>query len=141
MPTSTSDPRSPGDAPHTTTTVTLIGCEHLAAALASHLPSWCHVDTVDRLDEAGAADILVVGAATPVAVATAAGWHPSAIVVGLIDTAAPVSAVVGVLGAGADMCVRGREPAVLAGHLLVSLRRRPPTGEPQPTPPLPRLSR
>jgi len=131
---STRDLRPPGTAPGPTITVTLVGCDYLATVLAGHLPDGCRIEPVDRLDQTTATDVLVVGAATPATVAAAVRRHPSIPVVGLIDAAAPVTTIVGVLEAGADTCVRAGETVLIASHLLACLRRRAVSAGSQPTP-------
>jgi hypothetical protein len=44
-------------------------------------------------------------------------------IVALVDEEAPAEMVAGVLTAGADACVRGGQPAILAGHLVACRRR------------------
>jgi hypothetical protein len=44
-------------------------------------------------------------------------------IVALVDEAAPGEVVAGVLTAGADACVRGGHPAILASHLVACRRR------------------
>ena len=61
---------------------------------------------------------------TPKLVAAARLLHPDGSIIAVIDADAPVEPLVGVLQAGADACVRAGSPAVLAGHLLASQRRR-----------------
>jgi hypothetical protein len=48
---------------------------------------------------------------------------PRTRVVALVPDDAPAGAVAGVLTAGADVCVRGGQPAILAGHLVACRRR------------------
>ena len=43
--------------------------------------------------------------------------------VALVDDAAPAEMVAAVLTAGADACVRGGQPAILASHLVACRRR------------------
>ena len=43
--------------------------------------------------------------------------------VALVDGDAPAEVVAGVLSAGADVCVRGGQPAILASHLVACRRR------------------
>jgi hypothetical protein len=44
-------------------------------------------------------------------------------IIALVDDAAPAEVVAGVLTAGADACVRGGQPAILASHLVACRRR------------------
>jgi hypothetical protein len=44
-------------------------------------------------------------------------------VVALVDDVAPAELVAAVLTAGADACVRGGQPAILASHLVACRRR------------------
>jgi hypothetical protein len=44
-------------------------------------------------------------------------------IVALVDSDAPAELVAGVLTAGADVCVRGGLPAILASHLVACRRR------------------
>ena len=106
------------------TVVTLVGSRYLAGALARQLPPGYRVDHAPRLDAAVPADAVVLSGATPSAVAAAVRQHPGTPVVAVIDPAAPVATLVGVLEAGADTCVRAGETVLLASHLLACLRRR-----------------
>jgi hypothetical protein len=72
----------------------------------------------------GSFDLMVLGAATGELVSAARLLYPDASIVAVIDADSPVEPLVEVLQAGADACVRAGSPAVLAGHLMASHRRR-----------------
>jgi hypothetical protein len=92
--------------------------------LAAFLPLRWATRHYDSLYEVAGFDVLVLGGATPRLVAGARLIHPDAAIVAVIATDAPASLFVATLQAGADTCVRAGVPAVLAGHLLATHRRR-----------------
>jgi hypothetical protein len=104
------------------TTVSVVDGGGTVGALARHLPAdW----TIERIADLGTTmdiELLVVGGATGPAIAQARHWHPYAVIVGVIDQAAPADVIVDVLSAGADACVRSGSAAILAAHLR-SLKR------------------
>jgi hypothetical protein len=92
--------------------------------LAPFLPARWATRHFDSLYAVASFDLMVLGGATPELVAAARLLHPDGSIIAVIDADAPVEPLVGVLQAGADACVRSGSPAVLAGHLLASHRRR-----------------
>jgi hypothetical protein len=96
----------------------------LVDGLAAFLPRRWATRHYDSLYAVGAFDLMVLGGATGELVSAARLLHPDASIVAVIDASAPVEPLVEVLQAGADACVRAGSPAVLAGHLLASHRRR-----------------
>jgi hypothetical protein len=92
--------------------------------LAAFLPRRWATRHYDSLYGVGGFDLMVLGGATGEMVSAARVLHPDASIVAVIDADAPVEPLVDVLQAGADACVRAGSPAVLAGHLLASHRRR-----------------
>jgi hypothetical protein len=107
-----------------TVTVSAVDLGGATGALAAHLPAGWAIRQVTDLGTAIDVELLVLGAATGPGVARARRWHPYAQIVALIDQAAPADAIVEVLGAGADACVRAGSPEILAGHLRACHRRR-----------------
>jgi hypothetical protein len=92
--------------------------------IASYLPRRWATRHYDSLYAVGAFDLMVLGGATGDMVSAARVLHPEASIVAVIDAEASVEPLIEVLQAGADACVRAGSPAVLAGHLLASHRRR-----------------
>ena len=92
--------------------------------IAGYLPRRWATRHYDSLYAVGAFDLMVLGGATGEMVSAARVLHPEASIVAVIDAEAPVESLIEVLQAGADACVRAGSPAVLAGHLLASHRRR-----------------
>ena len=69
-------------------------------------------------------ELVLLAGAEPGQVATARAVLPARTrVVALVDDHAPAEVVAGVLTAGADVCVRGGQPAILASHLVACRRR------------------
>jgi hypothetical protein len=96
----------------------------LVDGLARYLPRRWATRHYDSLYAVGGFDLMVIGGATGEMVSAARVLHPDASIVAVIDADAPVEPLIDVLQAGADACVRAGSPAVLAGHLLASHRRR-----------------
>ena len=92
--------------------------------LAAFLPRRWATRHYDSLYAVGGFDLMVLGGATGEMVSAARVLHPDASIVAVIDADTQVEPLVEVLQAGADACVRAGSPAVLAGHLLASHRRR-----------------
>ncbi|MGK5681804.1 hypothetical protein [Actinoplanes sp. URMC 104] len=94
------------------------------AGLAHHLPAGWSLRRAADLDDLRPDEIVLFAGASVHEVATARRVLPSrAVVVALVDEAAPAELVAGVLTAGADACVRGGQPAILASHLVACRRR------------------
>jgi hypothetical protein len=69
-------------------------------------------------------DLVVLSGATAHDVRAArSALAPVTRIIALIDDWAPAELVSGVLDAGADVCVRGGHPGILAGHLVACRRR------------------
>jgi hypothetical protein len=96
----------------------------LVDGLAAFLPRRWATRHYDSVYAVGSFDLMVLGDATGEMVSVARVLHPDASIVAVIDAYAPVEPLIEVLQAGADACVRAGSPAVLAGHLLASHRRR-----------------
>jgi hypothetical protein len=92
--------------------------------LAAFLPMRWATQHYDSLYAVGAFDLIVLGGATAEMVAATRLLHPDGTIIAIIDADADVDPLVEVLQAGADTCVRAGAPAVLAGHLMASQRRR-----------------
>jgi hypothetical protein len=92
--------------------------------LAAFLPRRWATRHYDSVYAVGGFDLMVLCGATGEMVSAARVLHPDASIVAVIDTDAPVEPLIDVLQAGADACVRAGSPAVLAGHLMASHRRR-----------------
>ncbi|GAB2603788.1 hypothetical protein Aab01nite_47790 [Paractinoplanes abujensis] len=94
------------------------------AGLAQHLPHGWSLRQADNLDDLRPDEIVLFAGATERAVATARRVLPGrTMIVALVDEEAPAELVAAVLTAGADACVRGGQPAILAGHLVACRRR------------------
>jgi hypothetical protein len=96
----------------------------LVDGLAAYLPRRWATRHYDSVYGVGSFDLMVLGGATGELVSAARLLHPDASIVAVIDADSPVEPLVEVLQAGADACVRAGSPAVLAGHLMASHRRR-----------------
>lgn len=109
--------------------VAVLGHRGRVASLAQHLPSGWAIRNPAGLDEVLPGELVLLVAATVADVVQARRQLPGRTqIVALVDDLAPPDAVAGVLTAGADACVRGGEPAILASH-LVALPA-PPDGRP-----------
>lgn len=105
-------------------TVSVVDGDGTVGALARHLPAHWTIERITDLGHTMDAELLVVGGATGPAIARARRWHPYAVIVGVIDHAAPADVIVDVLSAGADACVRAGSAAILAAHLRALKRSR-----------------
>ncbi|MFC4071370.1 hypothetical protein [Actinoplanes subglobosus] len=111
-------------APAAQPTVAVIGQLSRVAALPQHLPIGWRMRTGAGLDDVQPGDLVVLSGATVHDVRLARAVLPQATrVIALIDDWAPAELVSGVLTAGADVCVRGGHPGILAGHLVACRRR------------------
>ena len=104
--------------------VAWLGRPGRVAGLPSYLPAGWSMRRAADLDDLRPHEMLLFAGAGVGEVATARRTLPAntAIVV-LVDEEAPAELVAGVLTAGADACVRGGQPAILAGHLVACRRR------------------
>jgi len=104
--------------------VAVLGPATRVTGLAPHLPAGWSVRAAADLDEVHPDElVLFVGQAVrDVALARRLLPHRTQLVA-LVDDAAPAETVAAVLTAGADACVRGGQPAILASHLVACRRR------------------
>lgn len=113
---------APAPAPHPV--VAVVGRHSRVASLPRHLPAGWTMRFAPGLDDVRPGEMVVLSGATAADVRAARALLPAASrLVALIDDWAAAELVSGVLTAGADVCVRGGHPAILAGH-LVAVRRR-----------------
>ncbi|GIE74675.1 hypothetical protein Aph02nite_06250 [Actinoplanes philippinensis] len=104
--------------------VAVVGQPSRVAALPQHLPHGWRMRMAGGLDAVHPGELVVLSGATVHDVRLArAVLPPDTRVIALIDDWAPAELVSGVLTAGADVCVRGGHPGVLAGHLVACRRR------------------
>jgi len=125
--TATGLPLNPASLPATagpSPVVAVLGPAARVAGLAAHLPAGWSVRAAADLDEVHPDElVLFVGQAVrDVALARRLLPHRTQLVA-LVDDAAPAEMVAAVLTAGADACVRGGQPAILASHLVACRRR------------------
>lgn len=108
----------------TDSVVAVFGHPSRVAGLPAHLPTGWSIRRPTGLDDVRPAEIVLFTVATVADVARArAALSPRTRVVALVDADAPAETVAGVLTAGADVCVRGGHPAILASHLVACRRR------------------
>ncbi|AGZ42382.1 hypothetical protein [Actinoplanes friuliensis] len=104
--------------------VAVLGYPGRVAGLAAHLPAGWTLRHPAGLDDIRAGEIVLISGATVHDVSTARALLPArSRIVTLVDDDAPAELVAGVLTAGADVCVRGGLPAILASHLVACRRR------------------
>ncbi|MEU4561233.1 hypothetical protein AB0F72_22850 [Actinoplanes sp. NPDC023936] len=104
--------------------VAVLGQRSRVASLPQHLPTGWTMRLATGIDDIRPEELVVLSGATVDGVRVARAVLPAeSRLVALIDDWAAVELVSGVLTAGADVCVRGGHPAILAGH-LVAVRRR-----------------
>jgi hypothetical protein len=104
--------------------VSIVGNVGRVAGLAAFLPSGWAVRRSYDLDDIAPDDLVLISGATRAGVEAARAALPRRTrIVALLDGAAPAETVAVVLTAGADACVRGDQPAILAGHLVACRRR------------------
>ena len=104
--------------------VAVLGSPGRVAGLGSHLPAGWSVRAAQDLEDVRADDIVLFTSATERDIRHARELLPRrASIVALVDGDAPAELVAAVLTAGADVCVRGGLPAILAGHLVACRRR------------------
>jgi hypothetical protein len=108
--------------------VAVLGHPGRVAALPAHLPNGWTVRRARDLDDVQPDEIVLFSNAAVADVTAGRRILPRrTLIVALVDTEAPAELVAGVLTAGADVCVRAGQPAILASH-LVACRRRQLTG-------------
>ena len=104
--------------------VVVLGQAGRVAALAAQLPAGWSVRFEASAKAVRPGEIVLVSGARAEAVAAArAVVSARTRIVALVDEDAGADLVTGVLSAGADACVRGGQPAVLASHLVACRRR------------------
>jgi hypothetical protein len=104
--------------------VAVLGPVGRVAGLAQHLPPGWSVRAAGDLDDVEPDELVLFAGAAVRDIALARRLLPGRTqVVALVDDAAPAEMVAGVLTAGADACVRGGQPAILASHLVACRRR------------------
>jgi hypothetical protein len=104
--------------------VAVIGHPGRIAGLAAQLPRGWELRRPSDLDDVGPGEIVLFTQASVPDVAGARAALPRRTrIVALVDAEAPAELVAGVLTAGADVCVRGAQPAILASHLVACRRR------------------
>jgi hypothetical protein len=104
--------------------VAVLGHPGRVAALPAHLPNGWTVRRAHDLDDVHPDEIVLFSNASEAEVRAGRRVLPRRTrIVALLDAQAPVDLVAGVLTAGADVCVRGGQPAILASHLVACRRR------------------
>ena len=104
--------------------VAVFGHPGRVAGLAYHLPGGWTLRHPGNLDDVRPGEIVLLAATSVREVSTARSVLPARTrVVALVDDEAPPEVVAGVLTAGADVCVRGGQQAILASHLVACRRR------------------
>lgn len=104
--------------------VAVLGQRGRVAALGAHLPAGWVLRHPADLEEVRVGEIVLFCGATESDVLGARALLPSrTLLVALVDDLAPAELVAAVLTAGADVCVRGGMPAILASHLVACRRR------------------
>jgi hypothetical protein len=104
--------------------VAVLGHPGRVAGLPGQLPAGWTLRPARDLDDVRPDELVLVTHATEHQIRTARALLPSrSRIVALVDQEAPADMVAAVLTAGADVCVRGGHPAILAGHLVACRRR------------------
>jgi hypothetical protein len=104
--------------------VAVLGRPGRMAGLAGQLPAGWTLRPARDLDDVRPDELVLITHATEHQVRTARALLPGrSRIVALVDQEAPADVVAAVLTAGADVCVRGGHPAILAGHLVACRRR------------------
>jgi len=104
--------------------VAVLGHPGRVAGLAAHLPAGWSMRAARDLDDIRPDELVLLTQATPEQVMTARALLPARTrVIAMVDERTPAGTVAAVLTAGADVCVRGGQPAILAGHLVACRRR------------------
>jgi len=110
--------------PATRSMIAVFGHPGRVAGLAAHLPrGWEIRRPADLQDVRPDEIVLFTQAGVPEVTYARAVLPRRTRIVALLDYDAPGERVAGVLTAGADVCVRGGDPAILAGHLVACRRR------------------
>ncbi|WP_433293170.1 hypothetical protein ACQP2F_29945 [Actinoplanes sp. CA-030573] len=125
--TATDLPLNPAGLPVSTgprPSVAVFGTRSRVGGLDQHLPHGWLVRYPGDLDDVAPDELVLFAGAGVRDVALARRLLPGRTqIVALVDDAAPAELVAAVLTAGADACVRGGQPAILASHLVACRRR------------------
>jgi hypothetical protein len=122
--TATDLPINAATTSRTAPVVAVFGHPGRVAGLPAHLPTGWSLRRPAGLDDVQAEEIVLFAGATEQDVLNARAVLPRRTrVVALVDDDAPAELVAAVLTAGADVCVRGGLPAILASHLVACRRR------------------
>jgi hypothetical protein len=125
--TATDLPLNPASLPATRgprPVVAVLGHPGRVAGLGKHLPAGWSIRRPADLDDIAPGELVLIAGATVAAVSLARTELPGRTqIVAVVDELAPAEVVAGVLTAGADACVRGGQPAILASHLVACRRR------------------
>jgi hypothetical protein len=104
--------------------VAVFGHPGRIAGLPQHLPRGWELRRPAGVDDVAPGEIVLLAGTNVREVSMARAVLPARTrVVALVDDEAPAEVVAGVLTAGADVCVRGGQPAILASHLVACRRR------------------
>jgi len=104
--------------------VAIFGYPGRVAGLHDHLPAGWSMRVPRDLDDVHPDELVMIVRAAVRDVTTARAVLPrNTRIVAVVDDDAPSELVAGVLTAGADTCVRGGQPAILASHLVACRRR------------------
>jgi hypothetical protein len=104
--------------------VAVLGHPGRVAALGSHLPTGWSVRFATGPGDVSADEIVLISGAREADVREArAVLSARTRIVALVDEDTRAELVAAVLTAGADACVRGGQPAILASHLVACRRR------------------
>jgi hypothetical protein len=123
-PTSTAVPVPDLNARRTGPVVAVFGQPGRVAALGAQLPAGWSLRYPEDLAGVRRDEIVLFSGASEADVLAARAVLPArTLVVALVDDVAPAELVAAVLTAGADVCVRGGMPAILASHLVACRRR------------------
>jgi hypothetical protein len=124
MPNSTAVPVLDLNSQRVSPVVAVFGQPGRVAALGAHLPAGWSLRYPENLDGVRHDEIVLFSGATEADVLGARALLPArTLVVALVDDTAEAELVAAVLTAGADVCVRGGMPAILASHLVACRRR------------------
>jgi hypothetical protein len=102
--------------------VAVLGREMALDALATALPAGWSVLSY-AAPEAALADVVVLFAATPEAVRGLRRVSRGIPIVAVASPGAEAEVILGLLGAGADACVRASDARLVAAHVLACIRR------------------
>ena len=104
--------------------VAVLGPAGRVTGLAHHLPAGWTMRFAADLDDVNPDELVLFSGPGVRDIALARRLLPGRTqIIALVDDAAPAELVAGVLTAGADACVRGGQPAILASHLVACRRR------------------